>query len=485
MCQRLFQMMLPSLMHKRKRRICLSTVSVVLVMVNVGWAQSAIRGTLHLEDATPSLIHVKRIDYPALQLGTWQEEILVDETGGFQWNAPGEGLYELVAPPWSWMIWVRPEEPSALHLSGGRSTARRLLGSPGQSIWSGEHPTQWMDSLVGLQRSANRLRAEALVLRSSGIDIQQRDSLAQLNSELAAAFESQWSRAVSGCTSEWECDLAWQIKLNEAAGSGQSQAVLDSLWKMSSMGALDRTWASRLTSPGAYSGWLAVHGGWWLESHVDWEKLNEAVFTANMDSLASAMGGRWKSVDRAEIAAAWLDKAMDQPDALVRSVWETFPFPEPFVTAYDALRESRNIGRSGHTVGDLSWTLPNGDLSSIAERCQQPWTVILALKNGSGLAAREREVFSQVAENLDRRDVCWVVLSLDENEANWRQTLSGRRTLDETVGWVGSNPRVMESLGIAVIPQVIVLDKDGNIASSTMPLPSEGLQRRLKAVLPQ
>ena len=65
-----------------------------------------------------------------------------------------------------------------------------------------------------------------------------------------------------------------------------------------------------------------------------------------------------------------------------------------------------------------------------------------------------------------------------------RQTLSGRRTLDETVGWVGNNPRVMEDLGIAVIPQVIVLDEDGNIASSTMPLPSEGLQRRLQAALP-
>ena len=473
-------------MHNRSRRICrLIALIAVLAAGNAGFAQSTISGTLQLEDGTPSLIHVKRIDYPALQLGTWQEEILVNEAGGFRWNAPGEGLYELVAPPWSWMVWVRPDEPAGLHLSGGSSTARRLLGSPGRSTWTGDHPTQWMDSLVGLQRRSNGLRAESLVLRSSGIAVEERDSLAQLNAELAAAFESQWSRAVNSCTSEWECDLAWQIKLNEAAGSGQSQTVLDSLWSMSRMSNPDRTWASLLASPGAYSGWLAVHGGWWLESQVDWEKLNEAVFTANMDSLASAMGGRWKTVNRAEMAAAWLDKAMDQPDALARSVWETFPFPEPFVTAYDALREYRKIGRSGHAVGDLSWTLPNGDLSSIAEQCQQPWTVILALKNGSGLAAREREVFSQVAENLDRRDVCWVVLSLDENEANWRQTLSGRRTLDETVGWVGNNPQVMESLGLAVVPQVIVLDEDGKIAGRNMPLPSEGLQRRLQSALPR
>ncbi len=468
------------------RRGFVVALGVMLAWGSAAWSQSPINGTVLLEGGAPSIVHVKRIDYPALQLGTWQEEILVDEDGGFRWNAPdSEGLFELVAPPWSWMVWIRPEETAALHLSAGSSTARRLLGSPGVATWHGEHPTQWMDSLVGMQRRANRLRAESLVLRRSGVNVQQRDSLFQLNATLETAFESVWQHAVDNCASEWECDLAWQIKLNEALASAQPRATLDSLWTASSMGDSNRTWASRLASPGAFSGWLAVHGGWWQERQVDWKKLNEAVFAANIDSLASAMGGRWRHVDRAELAAAWLDKAMDQPDALVRSVWDTFSFPSEFAAAYQGLRDFRKIGQAGHAVGDLSWTLPNGELSSLFEQCQQPWTVVLVLKNGSGLAAREREVFSQVADNLDRRDVCWVVLSLDENEANWRKTLSGRRTLDETVGWVGSNPRVMENLGIAVIPQVVVLDKDGNIASSTMPLPSEGLQRRLQALLPQ
>lgn len=471
-------------MRNRLRRIGLIALSAVLAVGNVGWSQSTIEGTLQFEVGTPSLIHVKRIDYPALQLGTWQDEILVDEEGGFRWNAPGEGLYELVAPPWSWMVWIRPDETATLHLSAGSTTARRLLGSPGIATWSGEHPTQWMDTLVKMQRRANRLRAESLVLQRSGVNVGQRDSLSRLNAELETAFEARWQDAVQACGSEWERDLAWQIRLNESLASAQPRSTLDSLWMASSMGDPNRTWTSRLASPGAYSGWLAAYGGWWLERQVDWKKLNEAVFTANIDSLASAMGGRWKHVDRAELAAAWLDKAIDQPDALVRSVWDTFSFPPEFATAYQALRDFRKIGQAGHAVGDLPWTLPNGELSSLSEQCRQPWTVVLALKNGSGLAAREREVFSQVAENLDRRDVCWVVLSLDENEESWRKTLSGRRTLDETVGWVGNNPRVMENLGIAVIPQVIVLDEDGIIASSTMPLPSEGLQRRLQAALP-
>ena len=455
-----------------------------------GWSssQSVVKGSIEDESGLPSLIHVKHVDYPALQLGTWQSEILVDELGQFEWTLPEGhtgGLYELVAPPWSWMVWVRAEETATLHLEPGTSTARRLVGSPGRSRWEGPHPTQWMDSLVGFQIQANRLRAEAIVLRSSGVSLNERDSLKELSRALEEEFESRWSRSVANCEEVWACDLAWQIKLNESVSSGRPMQELDSLWKKSSMGQPDRTWESRLASPGAYSGWRAVYGGWWQGRQVDWAKLNEAVFTANLDSLAAGMGGRWVEASREEMAAAWLDKAVEEPDALVRSVWETFPFPSAFSTAYEELREQRKVGRHGWEVGDLAWTLPNGELGSIREQCQQPWTVILALKNGSGLATREREMFTQVAENMERRDVCWVVLSLDENEGDWRQTLSGRRTLDETVGWVGNSPRAMESLGLAVVPQVVVLDEDGRLVGRNVPLPSQGLQKRLSNLLPK
>lgn len=463
-------------------------LALVVMLPTWTWGQSVVRGTVQDDSGIPSLIHVKFVDYPALQLGTWEGEILVDEAGNFEWTLPEdrtEGLYELVAPPWTWMVWARAGEAATLHLKPGAATARTLVGSPGRYHWEGEHPTQWMDSLVAFQIRSNRLRAEALVLRSSGVSLSTRDSLRDLSRSLETEFESRWSKAVAECQGTWECDLAWQIKLNEAVSSGRSQRTLDSLWLQSSMGQSNRTWASRLASPGAYSGWRAVYGGWWQERQVDWAKLNEAVFTANLDSLAAGMGGRWMEASREEMAAAWLDKAIEEPDALARSVWETFPFPSEFSAAYDALRNQRRVGRHGWEVGDLAWTLPNGELSSVREQCQQPWTVILALKNGSGLATREREMFTQVAENMDRRDVCWVVLSLDDNEEDWRQTLSGRRTLDETVGWVGNNPRAMETLGLAVVPQVVVLDEDGKLVGRNVPLPSEGLQRRLSALLPK
>mgnify|MGYP006262841491 CR=1 FL=1 len=183
----LFPMTLLSRMRKRAHFRFIIAACAALLVSQTALAQSIIEGTLQVEDASPSLIHVKRIDYPALQLGIWVEEILVDEAGDFRWNAPAEGgLFELVAPPWSWIVWVRPDEPSSLHLTAGGYMARRLLGSPGRSSWTGEHPTQWMDSLVGLQRQANRLRAEFLVLRSSGVDVQQRDSLCLLYTSDAA-----------------------------------------------------------------------------------------------------------------------------------------------------------------------------------------------------------------------------------------------------------------------------------------------------------
>ena len=110
---------------------------------------------------------------------------------------------------------------------------------------------------------------------------------------------------------------------------------------------------------------------------------------------------------------------------------------------------------------------------------------MLLVKNGSATARREREMFNQIAESMERRDVCWVVLSLDVDEDEWRETLSGRRTLDETLGWVGNSPRVMEQLGAVVIPQIIVLDEEGKLSGRDVPLPSLGLEARLLKLLPK
>jgi hypothetical protein len=43
----------------------------------------------------------------------------------------------------------------------------------------------------------------------------------------------------------------------------------------------------------------------------------------------------------------------------------------------------------------------------------------------------------------------------------------------------------MESWGLVVVPQVVLLDEDGKIAETNMPLPSAGLKRKLIELLPR
>jgi hypothetical protein len=275
------------------------------------------------------------------------------------------------------------------------------------------------------------------------------------------------------------------MKLIAARNAGRPQRHMDSLWNESPFAASSRSWEELLKSPGGFGSWQVVFGNWWQDDEVDWSKINDAIFLANRDSLSASMGPRWENASISMLAAAWLDKALLAPDAYTKLVWETIPFPRPFFGAYEALMADRQKGRSGAWVGDIPWTLPNGELGSVKEQCRQPWTVMLLVKNGSATARREREIFNQIAESMNRRDVCWVVLSLDVDEDEWRETLSGRRTLDETLGWVGNSPKVMEQLGAVVIPQVIVLDEEGKLSGRDLPLPSQGLEARLLKIMPK
>ena len=61
------------------RCYCGVALSAAMVWSCAAWSQSSVQGAVQLEGGAHSIIHVKRIDYPALQLGTWQDEILVDE----------------------------------------------------------------------------------------------------------------------------------------------------------------------------------------------------------------------------------------------------------------------------------------------------------------------------------------------------------------------------------------------------------------------
>jgi hypothetical protein len=84
---------------------------------------------------------------------------------------------------------------------------------------------------------------------------------------------------------------------------------------------------------------------------------------------------------------------------------------------------------------------------------------------------------------LDRKDLAFIVLSLDTSEADWMKTASRRLSNRETVRWIGADARLMEALGLVAVPQLVALDGEGRIAPGIQALPSQGLEAQLQRVL--
>lgn len=442
------------------------------------WVQAESIGT---PPSSLGLIHVRKIHIPIINAGEWVDEILVDEMGSFQWELDDllePTLFELSAPPWSWMVMVRPHEPSTLILSPTRSSAQSLTGTPGRSRWEGPHPSTWLDSLARAHQALSVALSEPLVLRMSGVALDGQDSLSAEWLRIQLAYEEIWSWANGQIEDQWARDLLWHDRLRWLVDSGAKQSELDSIWGQIDSGKEQRTWTSRLKSPGALNAWSLVTGRWWLSPEADGLAMNASVFMADLDSLRSAMGPRWVAKDMDEVAAAWLVKALLEPDELVKRVWETMPFSPYFRSAYNELEESRRRGRTGWKPSDVRLILPNGELENLSNQCLQPWKVLLIVKNGSSAANRERELFNQIQGNSARKDICWLVASVDSNEEAWRKSLSRRRSLEEETVWIGNNPQVFEDLGIVGVPQMVVLDPVGHL-EQPYSLPSLGLDVQL------
>jgi hypothetical protein len=136
----------------------------------------------------------------------------------------------------------------------------------------------------------------------------------------------------------------------------------------------------------------------------------------------------------------------------------------------------QNRKRHPEQLESLRWTLPNGDLEKWeAGR----WAVFLVLRSGSATADRERTLFEAQRQASKRRDVDWVILSVDPSAADWERTMNGRASTSETTRWIGMNPERMEELGIYAVPQIVVVDPEGSLVQEKSVLPSEGLDALL------
>jgi len=150
---------------------------------------------------------------------------------------------------------------------------------------------------------------------------------------------------------------------------------------------------------------------------------------------------------------------------------------------YKTWMADRRVGRAGDRPINIRWTLPNGYLDSLGGECPGRWVVMLVVRNGSANASREREIFSEIAENQAFKEVCWLVLSVDATEEDWRSSLSARRSIKEQLVWLGNNPKHYEALGIRTIPQVISVGPQGFLSNKIQALPSQGLESEVEQLL--
>jgi len=438
------------------------------------------------EQNVPSLLHVRHFSAPAIGHGEWLTEALVLEDGSFTCDLgklSDVAWLEFSAPPWSWMVLVRPDEPATLHLSPGGNVSNRLMQVSGNARWEGEHPSTFLDSLARFQADWMNELALPLLLKSEGIQHGSQDSLDALLQKAQVDFHQLWKAGEDWMTSQVFEDLRWRALWSWELGLGRSQKALDSMWNAWNASRPVQHLEERLASPGWFDGWVVRHDHWWKHREVDEARMNEAIFLADMDTLGSAMGSSWVGASSEDLAAAWLIKAMDAPDELTSRVWETMPFSKAFQDLHKTWVADRRVGRTGDRPSNIRWTLPNGYLDSLGGECPGRWVVMLVVRNGSASASREREIFSEIAENQAFKEICWLVLSVDATEEDWRSSLSARRSIKEQLVWLGNNPKHYEALGIRTIPQVISVDPQGFLSNKIQALPSQGLESEVERLL--
>jgi hypothetical protein len=124
-------------------------------------------------------------------------------------------------------------------------------------------------------------------------------------------------------------------------------------------------------------------------------------------------------------------------------------------------------------------------LESLGDFRGEGWLVALVVQANSPSAAAERQVFNRIAERFEdrRRDVKFVVLSIDGKEQLWQSTLRARASRKEQTRWLGAVPERWDEWGIASVPMVVALDPAGRISRQVHSLPSQGLLPELGAAL--
>jgi hypothetical protein len=411
-----------------------------------------------------SLLHAHRV-HPVSGHRMWFNVALVDDgEAAFELN-PREGeVWVMESPPWMWELTTRENERNRAVLTCPSDVPMRMRKVFGSVAWEAldggvsDHPQPVIEAIQDAH--FQELRALEYDLLSATGAVGQRASLVEdtvwhgANRRMAEKFAAVQSEA------PWAQDAVLRERVRWAVATGQPDSMLFAMLAEY----LDETPRQTCELLASHNWVDAVEIAlqlWWQD--LDGTELEAALAAGEVPDLGPI--GKFEALR----PWAWWVLAQSQPRSrLVARALAQGGAPDCILEAH------RQLIVPPVSVPPEHWTTRSGELESIQEFCEGRRTVLLVVKAGSTAALRERQLFAQIAESNPRRDVEFVVVSIDGTEAGWKAVQADRASRQENVRWVGNDPRALETWNISTVPQVVVLGPDGD-ALPRQRLPSEGL----------
>lgn len=414
-------------------------------------------GTLHLERVDAVTGQVRWVDAALVEAG--RAAFAAGTQAGERWMVE--------APPYSWAVTTRADEPAVAVCHCPSEMPMRLRNVYGAVSWEATdgqavaHPMGVLDTL-GLA-ALNEFQELEYDLMSATGAVGTRSFVS--DSVWAAAegrMAARFAAAEERLTEPWARDALLRERMNWAVTTGASDAEL-----RATFGAYleadgrhpNEQFMSKALRDAAALAWT----NWWEEA--DTEALSTALKSRDPDAVLAAMGPAADAADW----AWWVWARMQPAHPFVTRAFAMWTGPSAFVEGVG------QILRPLPPVPPEGWTTRSGDLERLPEVCRGMRSVLLLVKDGSTAAQRERALFAQLAESNKRRDVQFFVVSLDPTESAWQSTQAARASRSEQLRWIGADPRALEAWSISTVPTTVILGPDGDPFPGRQPLPSEGL----------
>ena len=405
----------------------------------------------------PSFIYLYEILEGVEGVKKFVDIISVSDQGDFSLPQPKEytRVYEIEAPPLSWKVIVRSDgvEKDTLSLIKPSVGVRRLRGNIARAVWGNDHPLFKYDSLRLLASVLDELVLyDRMVLfgavggASSLADTVYIDSINQIFEKACLQLLESESFINEPYYSDLVRSRLWQWRKDSGWGSEK----LNQVWREEIEFDTGRSKVEKARSPGWCSSWIEVHGEWYKGvEHLDSVEMN-------VDELDFAMWW-WDIMEPHSLASVWWSQNPDSPLSELRSLRG--------VELWDENDLESNL-----------WTTPSLDLVPFDELYGN-WSVILVVKNGSGTSLKEWNAFRAVENSLKskRKDLQFVILCIDGTQNEWERLISKRKSISETLRWVGSDCRWLDGLDINSIPQTIIISPSLQVYSNSSLRPSNGL----------